>query len=98
MSDSLVSSAWAPVLIGKEITVDSQCLDAHRFEGYTFSGLYVDSTSFHSPESDAFSRMYGATLGQSIVYTHWFPDDPWIIKALVWTFTVFFTTYLTCFT
>ena len=30
--------------------------------------------------------MYGATLGQSICYAHWFPNDPWHIKALVCTF------------
>jgi hypothetical protein len=27
--------------------------------------------------------MYGATLGQSICYMFWFPNDPWSTKAFV---------------
>jgi hypothetical protein len=27
--------------------------------------------------------MYGATLGQSICYIRWFPNDPWHTKAFV---------------
>ena len=85
--DSLENSEWAPELIGKKVTGDPRCLDAHRFEqGTRFPVCTCSRIPRGMNLTRVLGRMYGVTLAQTICYAFWFPDDSWLIKALVCSF------------